>query len=687
MTFRRQSNRQSIQQPGHLHPESLISSAVDSTADHNVLLPGLAPSNDTASDPGETVLLKGEGGSFRNAPVQRGPFEGIYITWSQIAVVLVLLSGLILRCYNLEQHIYWHDEVFSSLRVSGYTVDDVKRQTVARQFGAAELKKYQRPGGGKTLHDVLLGLTEEPHQLPLYFLIARLWCDLFGSSVQVMRSLSVLFSLLILPSVYWLCRQLFDIPLAAWLAVILMAVSPFHLVYAQEARSYSLWMLITVLSSAALLWARRVTLVRASLPAADNKVIENQVGSTTSSHGLLQNASQNGYRGAWGLYSITVAIGMYAHLFFAFVLLAHVIYMLVLEIRRAETYVPMKGHSHKDQDIASQDAVESKEATSARFCIRPGFHISRILLCCSIAWLVGLLCYLPWLQVILQDHGKMRASTSWMSVGQAPLHRFENAVQEFTRLFLDINYAFPYGQAGWQKYLLMLPNFVLVGFVLYAIYYTARRNKEHTGLFIVVLILCGFAPLAIMDLWWGGQRSSVMRYLSSCWIGAEIAVAYLIASQVNIAPQRKGQTGRRLLWQSICCMLIAAGLLSGMVHAHSQMWWNSSLNNDNLEHAAILNARPQPLVITEIGEVIQITCLSYSLQPKVLFRVVYGPPLNVLPEASQQTFLYRPSDKLRHWFENEKDYQVVPVDHPVDPTTGHLLWSIKRRLKRVRSKT
>ena len=93
---------------------------------------------------------------------------------------------------------------------------------------------------------------------------------------------------------YWLCLELFESSLTAWLAVSLLAVSPFKIVYAQAARPYSLFVLIILLSGAALLrgmW-------------------------------LKTNSS-------WAIYAATVALGFYSHLLFALVALGHGIYVAI----------------------------------------------------------------------------------------------------------------------------------------------------------------------------------------------------------------------------------------------------------------------------------------------------------------------------------------------------------------------
>jgi uncharacterized membrane protein len=82
-------------------------------------------------------------------------------------------------------------------------------------------------------------------------------------STTALRGLAALFGVLLLPATGWLCAEALGNRRAGCLGMVLVAVSPVHLLYAQEAREYSLWALMTVLSSAALLRAARVGSARA----------------------------------------------------------------------------------------------------------------------------------------------------------------------------------------------------------------------------------------------------------------------------------------------------------------------------------------------------------------------------------------------------------------------------------------
>ena len=178
----------------------------------------------------------------------------------QLLVVVLLLLGLFFRFVNIDKKFYWYDEVFTSLRISGYTQTEVLQEISSGELvGAKDLMKYQRPNATKNFGDTVKSLAIEEHQLPpLYFLGVKCWAKLFGDSPAATRSFSVWMSLLAFPGLYWLCRELFAQPSVAWIAVGLLAVSPLHVLYAQEARPYSLWPTLILLSCASLLRAMRL---------------------------------------------------------------------------------------------------------------------------------------------------------------------------------------------------------------------------------------------------------------------------------------------------------------------------------------------------------------------------------------------------------------------------------------------
>ena len=133
--------------------------------------------------------------------------------WWRFFILSLLTLGIFLRFVNIDHKVYWHDEVYTSIRISGYTGDEVGREIfTGKIIGIQKLQKYQQISSDKGLDDTIKALCEHPEHPPLYYLIARLWIQLFGSSVATIRSLSAIISLLAFPCIYWLCRELFDSP-------------------------------------------------------------------------------------------------------------------------------------------------------------------------------------------------------------------------------------------------------------------------------------------------------------------------------------------------------------------------------------------------------------------------------------------------------------------------------------------
>ncbi len=172
---------------------------------------------------------------------------------------MLMVVGVLLRVVNLEQRIYWVDEVATSIRISGYTAAEVTQHLATGEpLTVEDLQRYQTVRGDRPWGNTLQALTQSPEHAPLYFIMARLWAQQWGSSVAAMRSLSVVVSVVSLPAFIWLCRELCLPRRMAWFSAGLLAISPFFIAYAQEARPYSLWTLTLIVTSGALLRALRL---------------------------------------------------------------------------------------------------------------------------------------------------------------------------------------------------------------------------------------------------------------------------------------------------------------------------------------------------------------------------------------------------------------------------------------------
>ncbi|MDY6937555.1 MAG: glycosyltransferase family 39 protein [Cyanobacteriota bacterium] len=220
--------------------------------------------------------------------------------------ILTIVLGIIFRFYNLDRKVYWYDETMTSLRISGYVKGELVNLAYTGKPISVETFRntYQFPNPSRDLEDSIAALAKHPEHSPLYYLIARFWLQVFPPSVTSIRSLSVALGLLVLPSAYWLAKELFTNPIAPSSIVAVMAISPFHILYAQEAREYSLWTVAILVSCAAFLRALRIS----------------QTQQEARFYSLIS---------SWGLYAITVALNLYAHPFAAFVSIGHGIYVAI----------------------------------------------------------------------------------------------------------------------------------------------------------------------------------------------------------------------------------------------------------------------------------------------------------------------------------------------------------------------
>ena len=229
------------------------------------------------------------------------------VKWLKIFLVTILLLGISFRFINLDNKVYWMDETYTALRASGYTELEVTQQIRdGNLLNSEDIQKYQYSNSSKSAKDVIQSLADEdPQHPPLYYLMSKFWVEWLGNNVSTRRSLSAMASLLALPLIYWLCLELFNSSLVGLVAAAILAISPFHVLYAQEARQYSLWTATILFSSASLLWALRKK----------SKYI-------------------------WIVYSISLALSLYTFLLSVIVAISHGIYVLTIEgFRLSKTFI------------------------------------------------------------------------------------------------------------------------------------------------------------------------------------------------------------------------------------------------------------------------------------------------------------------------------------------------------------
>ena len=185
-------------------------------------------------------------------------FYGFY----GVAVIAIAL-GIFIRFINIEGKVYWHDETYTALFSTGHSRNEAIDLIFSNELlSAADLQTLQQVDPERGVPELLQRLVEEdPQHPPLYYLVARWLMGVWDNAVLGSRLAAILFGVLLIPATYWFGLELSGTHLLGLMGAAIIATSPFHYLYAQEAREYSLWALTTVLSSAALLRSlRRPTL-------------------------------------------------------------------------------------------------------------------------------------------------------------------------------------------------------------------------------------------------------------------------------------------------------------------------------------------------------------------------------------------------------------------------------------------
>lgn len=215
------------------------------------------------------------------------------LNWWRIAFLILIGLGIYFRLSNLEEKVYWIDEVHTSLRAAGYTEPQFIQETpLGEVLNLAFLQNYQQLDSETSFWQSVQTIATSEHS-PLYYFLTYFGMDGIGSSIQVTRGLAAVLSLFSLPLIYWLSWELFASSLIAEISVALFAISPFQIIYAQEAREYSFLVVTIILANITFLWAIRSQTIR-----------------------------------SWFSYSGAIALGLYVHPLVGLVSLGHGIYAL-----------------------------------------------------------------------------------------------------------------------------------------------------------------------------------------------------------------------------------------------------------------------------------------------------------------------------------------------------------------------
>ena len=498
----------------------------------------------------------------------------------KLALIIIAIVSL-LHFINLETKPYWNDEVYTSLRLSGYTKADVFEFSRSTQQTFGSLKSFQCLNANNNLDDTLTGLITDDVHPPLYFVLVYYWAKLKVCSIANLRLFSSGLSLLVLPSSYLLAYEIFGSLEVALLATVLIASSPIFLIYAQEARQYGLLTFLSLLSSFIML--------------------------------RIQNDRKN--TNFYFYYILVSTAGLYCHTLYQLVIVGQVMYCLF-------------------DSLPSHQTIANDSWTGK---IKTCFNRSqKIFLSLLISW--GL--FSIWLVKVVHNNGLnilVGADYTWKDFPlnllwqritlnlTSLLYDFEHPVKSSLLVTNSIDRSIL--NLGWSNISIAILICILL---LYAICHTLWHG-DRSRISLLGWLAMPSVLFLLKDLILGGSASTIIRYQLLTVSGIYFALAFCLVDLYK-------QATKRFLKFSIICLIaliIQLQLYSNSVYLAAPTWWNKMGDYQIQNFAKLANESCNPMILLESNprKMVNLLKISHVLEPSIPFRLV---PKQDLSTASSQ---------------------------------------------------
>ncbi|MDP3057224.1 MAG: glycosyltransferase family 39 protein [bacterium] len=273
---------------------------------------------------------------------------------TKLYLLAIILIGSILRLYNITAVSLWHDEAFSALLIR-YPFNEMIQRII---------------------------LDVHP---PLYYIILRIWDIVLGDSLLSLRLFSAFFGILTIFFTYLFVKAAFKYEKLSLIAAAFIAINPFQIQYATEARMYTLGTFLIMFSSWLLVKAieahntsEKETLKNACdisikkcdwiSGLADKKPAPKNIFASLK-------AGIKKYRW-WILYGVSAALAIYTHYYLIFSVAAQALFMIFWAI--------------KNYGLKIAEWIKSENVKGA-----------------AIAYCTSLIIFLPWLPILLRQLGQV----------------------------------------------------------------------------------------------------------------------------------------------------------------------------------------------------------------------------------------------------------------------------------------
>ncbi len=185
-----------------------------------------------------------------------------------LLLVVWMAIGAGLRLMHLTTKAPWADEFSTIIFSLGHSFQTIP---LDRAIAIDDLLQPLQPNPTAGIGEVIHYLHKESNHPPLYFVLAHFWMGLFPTeaglaSLWAARSLSALLGVASIPAMFGLSYLAFRSRLVGQMAAAMMAVSPYGIFLAREARHYTLAILLVIASLGCLTIATRSIRHRKLLP-------------------------------------------------------------------------------------------------------------------------------------------------------------------------------------------------------------------------------------------------------------------------------------------------------------------------------------------------------------------------------------------------------------------------------------
>ncbi len=425
-----------------------------------------------------------------------------------IPLAIILIIGTVLRFYHNLGISLWHDEAFSALLINYHWGEMFYR----------------------------IGLDVHP---PMYYIFLRVWHYVFGDSLLSLRSFTVFFSVATIWASWLFVKEAFKNEKAAIWVALLVALNPFQIQYATEARMYTMGAFFAVLAAYFLAKALRL-----------QKTLYQEAQSQIPHMPVFLKDRKKMFWNYFG-FALSIIILIYTHYYLLFTAAAICFYGLVY------LYFHHEGN------------------------IKKYFWI-------LLSFIVIVFSYLPWLKTFLFQYKQVGAgywippmdrwsvpSTLWtLLVGMG--HDVNNpTTQKLLLVFLVFTIYFLYRflrkTQSFEKWLVMLCIVApFAGALLF--YLLAKLNGSNSSVYLVRYFLYTSAFLSIALALW-------LREIKFKWLGVSLLVVY---SVLNLAVFYN-------YWQQLDIqtkpgMAVAARYLKANVEPNNKLYAGSSFMFFNLKY-------------------------------------------------------------------------------------------------------